>query len=228
MLSFRSAAVLLVVCLATARPSMASTLIRFPGFTLYNFDFTAFPDGMATPFSETIGGLTIDYSALDDRFAFSIGNIPGYPSPSPLLLAPPGSSTLQMSLSQSAFGALVEFVSLGPAHIHMDLLSGGPSGIVVGSQSVVIPPGPMYQEGGISLLPVCICPNSFDAVTLSSDSSLAVSRIGIAQNVNMAEPTTLAMLCIGLLLAAIRFRAGPTQRIPQIGHECQQVIRLNL
>ena len=216
MLCFRSAAVLLIAFLATSRPSMASTLVHFPGFTLYDFDFSAFPLGMTTPFSETIGGLTIHYSAPGDPFAFSTGNIPGYPSPSPLLLGPPGSSTLQMSLSQSAFGALVEFVSLGPAHIQMDLLSGGPGGTVVGSQSVVIPPGPMYQEGGISLLPVCICPNIFDAVTLSSDSSITVSRIGIAQNVNMAEPTTLAMLSIGLLLAAIRFRAGPTQRIPQI------------
>ena len=225
MLSFRSAIVLLIACLGAVPPAMASTLTTFPGFHLYDFNFSAFPIGVTSPFAETLGDFTILYSAPNDPFAFATVNsadIPASPGSFPLLLGGAGSSTLHLSLSHSAFGAFVEFVSLGPGPIQMDLLRGGLGGTVIESrnESGVIPPGLIYPEGFISLLPVCVCPNSFDAVTLSSDSNFAVRRISIAQNV--PEPATLGLLSIGLLLAAPAFArmvSGPSmstlRRVPQ-------------
>jgi hypothetical protein len=208
-MSLRSVIFLLIACLAAAQPVTASTLTHFPGWTSYDVDFSAFPVATPTPFSETIGDLNVVYTAPDDPFAFATVNsqdIPASPWPFPLLLGGAGSLTLGIRFTEPVFGILAEFVTVGPGPIQMDLLSGGLSGIVVGSRSEsgVIPPGLIYPEGFISMLPVCICPNYFDAVRLSSDSRFAIRRMLVTQS--LPEPTTLAMFSIGLvLLAALRF-----------------------
>lgn len=209
MLSLRSVIFFLIACVTVAQPTTASTLTHFPGWTLYDVDFSAFPVGTPTPFSETIGDLNIVYTAPNDPFAFATVNsqdIPASSWPFPLLLGGASSLTLGIRFTEPVFGILVEFVTLGPGPIQMDLLSGGLSGTVVGSRSEsgVIPPGMIYPEGFISMLPVCICTNYFDAVRLSSDSRFATRRMLVAQSV--PEPATLAMFSIGLvLLVALRF-----------------------
>lgn len=106
----------------------------------------------------------------------------------------------------------MEYVTLGPGPIQMDLMSGGFGGNVVGtlSDSGTIPPGLIYPEGFLSLLPLCVCDNYFDAVVLSdfTDPSFAIRRIIIAQQ--LPEPPTFAMFGIGLAVLAA-FRRQPVR-----------------
>ena len=82
----------------------------------------------------------------------------------------------------------------------MDLLTGGLFGSVIASLSGfgTIPTGLTYPEGIISMMPVCVCANNFDAVRLSdlNGQGFGVHRILVAQQV--PEPLTAAILGLGL------------------------------
>jgi hypothetical protein len=208
---FKSVLLVALACQVATQPTAASQVTNrpaIPGFqaewNFYEFDFTAFPLGTTTEFSETVGGLTITYSAPNDPFAFRTvdsGDIPATSSPFPWLLGDAGSSVLEISLSHPVFGIGVEFLTLGGGPILMDLLSDGLDGTLVGGIGAVggTPPGLIYPEGFASLLPVCVCANYFDAVRLSdlTDPSFAVHRIVVARRV--PEPPMFAILGIGLV-----------------------------
>jgi hypothetical protein len=176
----------------------------FPNFSEYVIDFSAFPLGTTTPFSETVGSLTIFYSAPNDPGAFR--TVEASPSPFPWLQGKEGSSALGLTLSRPAFGVGVEYLTLGPGPIRMDLMSGGLAGSIVRTQSA------SGGQGFISFLPVCICPNDFDAILLSdlTDPSFAVQKMYIVQSgIDVPEPSALALLAVGLvMLVAIDRLAG--------------------
>jgi hypothetical protein len=205
---------------------MASEVFHNVGWTEFILDFTSFPLGTATTFTETVDGFAVTYVA-NDPFAFKTvdsEDIPVSPSTFPWLLGEAGSSSLGIIFSHAVFGVAIEFATLGPGPIQMDLMSGGLGGSVVAtlSQSGSIPGGLIYPEGFLSLLPTCICPNYFDAVRLtdSSDPSFAIRRIFVAKT---PEPATLAMFGVGLaLLALLRLPRCTGQKKPfvdgQKGH----------
>ena len=146
-----------------------------------------------------MGDLTISYTAPNDPGAFMTvesTSLPVSPSQFPWLLGREGSSTLEFTLSRPIFGVAVECVTLGPGPIRMDLLNGGLGGSVIRTQSAS---GPV---GVLSLLPVCICPNDFDAVRLSdwTDPNFAVGRIFLAESVPVPEPPALPLLTVGLTM----------------------------
>ncbi|MDD5036410.1 MAG: PEP-CTERM sorting domain-containing protein [Methylococcaceae bacterium] len=219
MLYLKSILAAIIVCLVAAHPTLASEVTHYPGipgtepaWDQYVFDFRAFPLGMETGFSETIGDLTITYTAPDYPFVFKTvdsRSIPSRPSPFPLLLGEASPSVLGISFSHPVFGIGIEYVPLGPGSIQMDLMSGGIGGSVVGprSESGAIPPGLIYPEGFINRLPLCVCDNYFDAVLLSdmTDPTFAVRKIVVVKKV--PEPPTPAMFGAGLaVLAALRRR----------------------
>jgi hypothetical protein len=213
MLYFKSLLVVFIVCLVSIQPTMASQVTYHPAipgpggepaWASYVFNFAAFPLGQETGFSETVGDLTITYTSPNDPSAFKTinsGDIPATPSLFPLLLGANGSSVLGISFSQSVYGIAVEYVTLGPGPIQMDLMSGGFGGNAVStlSDSGTIPSGFIYPEGFLSLLPVCVCDNFFDAVKLSdfTDPSFAIRSIVVARQI--PEPPTLALFGIGLV-----------------------------
>jgi hypothetical protein len=206
----KSLLVIIIACVVSIQTTMASQIVYHPAgpggesaWAAYFIDFAAFPPGQGTGFSETIGDLTVTYTAPNDPSAFitvNSGDIPATSSPFPLLLGMVGSSVLEISFSQSLFGIAVKYVTLGPGPIQMDLLSGGFGGNVVGtlSDSGTIPSGLIYPEGSLNLLPVCVCDNFFDAVKLSdvTDPSFAIRSIVVARQI--PEPPMLALFAIGL------------------------------
>jgi hypothetical protein len=204
------AVALMIACILAVSSAFASEVSYFPGYAQYVFDFGAFPPGRTTPFSETVGNLTISYTAPDDPSAFRTADSAGIPASRslPWLLGRPGSSILEFTLSRPVFGVAVEYLTLGPGPIRMDLRSGGLGGSIIRtrSDSGDAPSGLIYPEGFISLLPVCVCPNDFDAVRLSdsTDPSFAIRRVYVAENV--PEPSTLAFLAVGLaILLVLKF-----------------------
>lgn len=194
----------MIACFLAAPSALASEISYFPGYTVYAVDFGAFSAGITTPFSETVGDLTITYIAPNDPSAFRTvdsTSLPVTPSLSPWLLGREGSSTLEVTLSRPVYGAAVEYLTLGPGPIQMDFMSGGLGGSIIRTRSESAP------AGFIGFVPVCICPNDFDAVRLShlTDPSFAIGRILLAESVAVPEPTALALLAVGLaMLVAIK------------------------
>jgi hypothetical protein len=216
------AVVPVIACLGAAPPAFASEVSYFPQFVQYVVDFGAFPLGTGTPFSETVGSLTIFYSAPNDPGAFQTvdsTSIPASSSPLPWLLGKQGSSALGLTLSRPAFGVGVEYLTLGPGPIQMDLVSGGLGGSITRTQSAGGP------QGFISFLPVCICPNDFDAILLSdsTDPSFAIQRVYIVESYipGVPESSALALLAVGLVMLAAmgRLRAFRlSDRFQELSH----------
>jgi hypothetical protein len=132
---FKSVFFAVIACLVASGPAAASHVTYYPatpGFeppsAFYDFDFSAFPLGTATGFSETVGSFTITYTAPNDPFAFRTvdsGDIPATSSPPQWLLGETGSSVLEVSFNHRVFGVGVEFLVFGDTPISMSLLREG-------------------------------------------------------------------------------------------------------
>jgi hypothetical protein len=180
--------------LASSIQSRASEVIPDPLFTFYRLDFTAFPVGLSTPFSETVGDLQVNYLGLDGTFTLvDASSISSIPTPTPVLLGDPGVHQLDISFSKPMFGIAFDYVTLGMGPISIQFFDGG---TLVDTQ--VNDPGD-YPEGSFSRLPVCICPNFFDRVLISdeSDPSFAVRQVFVLHN-TPDSGSSLSFLAVGL------------------------------
>ena len=201
------ASVLAAVLMTFAGDAFASELF-YPtvgepvSVAYYIFDFTAFPDGLGTPFSETLvgsphGPMTITYSSTaGDPGAFAVGPLPFIPS---ALVRDPNASTaaLVITLTRPVYGIAVSFETFDTGAFHMDLFSRGAlvatltdetSGRLIGH----IPIGdPSLYE------------NQFDAMVLYTDPGpIHAGFFGIDQVwalENVPEPGTVGVVAAGFL-----------------------------
>lgn len=190
--------------LAPWNASLASSVIYYPGFgggveppwALYSLDFSAFQLGSSTPLSETVGSLTVSYSAPNDPSAFSIvagSAVPGGTSNAPALLGAPGSDTLLISFSSQLFGLGMRFAATGVGPITLTFLLGGVDGKVVASTTE------SDLFGHIGLLPVCVCDNYFDAAILTGPNLQSFALLDMIAVRVVPEPSTVLLLALGLV-----------------------------
>ena len=198
-----------IMGLLMAQPTQASRVGYYPwskhvmAEADYVFDFTAFPLGMETGFSETIGDFTITYSTPDEQPAFKLVNGADIPATRsfPWLLSQAASSILDIRFSQQAYWVGVEYVILGEGSLTKTEIRNSRYEPYRWSFDFhgAIPSGLIYPEGFSDFQPLCVCANSIDAVVLSdtTDAGFGVRRIfvGVAQ---VPEPSTPVMVGIGL------------------------------
>ena len=202
--NIRPLAILAAAVFVPATDALASSVTYFPGMpgleppsAVYMLDFTAFPPGLPAPFAETVDRLTVTYTPLvPGTFATqSAAAIPTEPAPDPVLLG--SSPVLFVSFDAPVYGIAAAFLTQGPGPIVMDLLSGG---TVVGTVSATgaVPPGLVYPEGLIGLIPACVCANYFDSVVFTDlgDPAFAIRYLEVFQN--LPEPSGIGLLAASL------------------------------
>jgi hypothetical protein len=165
----------------------------------YTFDFTAFPPGSSTPFSETLigaprGPMTITYSGGSlDPGAFAL-------LPSPLAASTlvgntnVPSATLLISLSRPVYGIAVAYETVESGPIHMDLFS---HGIFAATMTDLDPAGFF----GVIPIGASLFSNRFDAVVLHTEPGpVNPGFFGISEVValeNVPEPIGATVLAAG-------------------------------
>jgi len=198
-----------IMGLLMAQPTQASRVGYYPwskhfmAEADYVFDFTAFPLGMETGFSETIGDFTITYSTPDDQPAFKLVNGADILATTsfPWLLSQVASSVLKIGFSEKAYWVGVEYVILGEGSLTKTEIGSGRYGPYSWSFDFPgsIPPGLKYPEGYSDMYPLCPCGNSIESVILSdvTDAGFGIRRIFV-DVWQVPEPSTPVMVGIGL------------------------------
>jgi hypothetical protein len=200
--------------LVPAADAFASSVTYFPGIpgveppsAVYILDFTALPGGLPTPFEETVGNLTVTYTSLVPA-AFTTQPataIPTEPSPSPVLFGsslPSAAPVLVVSFSSRIYGIGAAFLTQGPGPIVMGV-NGHLNGI---SASGVVPPGLVYPEGFIALIPTCVCASDINSVLFYDvgDPAFTIRYIQVFQSI--PEPSSIGLLAAGLSSFTILYR----------------------
>jgi hypothetical protein len=183
----------------------------------YNFDFTAFPEGFGTPFSETLTGsphgpMTIKYSSTSgDPGAFAVG-----PSPlraSTLLRdASAPTATLVITLARPVYGIAVLFQTFDAGPFHMDFFSHGTLVATLADDASggflgLVPIGaPSFYANHLDAIAVYIEPGPLDAGSFGIDQVFAFE--------NVPEPTTVSIVAVGFVGLALLCcrRAAPSTR----------------
>jgi len=181
----------------------------------YDFDFTAFPGGFGTPFSETLvgsprGPMTITYSSTTgDPGAFAVG-----PSPvavSTLLRdATAPTATLVITLARPVYGIAVLFQTFDTGTFHMDLFSRGALvGTLIDDTS-----GGFF--GSVPIGNLSLYENHIDAIALYAEpgpihaGSFGIDHVFAFENV--PEPMTVGVVAVGFAVLVLLGRGRRSTR----------------